>query len=179
MYHPRQKVLLAWDFTNHLMSRTVGIILWRLINTIKTRYDKDFIWNLYVLGLIGFLELWLGIIVACIPTLAPLFNHYVKPKISRVTGNSSTGDRIDANRRDVRTIGASSASRNRNRVYSQLEEDGSFNNSDELKLVREGNIQMETHCSAERKDNWSRDSVPATMPMNGIHVQREFHHQRQ
>lgn len=61
---------------------------WRLQFTITIIHDTDFAFDLYNIGLISLLELWLGVIAACIPTLGPLRKAYVKPVITKLTRRS-------------------------------------------------------------------------------------------
>lgn len=48
-------------------------MIWRIIWTEEYRANPDFTTYLGKIGIVSGFELWLGIIVACIPTLAPLF----------------------------------------------------------------------------------------------------------
>lgn len=50
---------------------------WRLEATLKSIDDPDFSVTLSQVALPALLELWLGIICACMPTLNPLFRTYV------------------------------------------------------------------------------------------------------
>lgn len=57
-------------------------MIWRIPVTIQSDGDGDFTYHLLTIALITMLELWLGIIVACIPTLAPLLKRRVIPVVS-------------------------------------------------------------------------------------------------
>lgn len=48
-------------------------MIWRFVWTEKFRGNPDFTTYAAKIGTVCMLELWLGIMVACIPTLAPLF----------------------------------------------------------------------------------------------------------
>ncbi|KAK4077781.1 uncharacterized protein Triagg1_3475 [Trichoderma aggressivum f. europaeum] len=103
---------------------TIGIMAWRLQFTISTLNDTDFVFNLFDIGLISLLELWLGIIAACIPTLGPLLKTYVKPVITRLT-ELSDGNNI---RLQSKTAGSGVDSRSTlyaKKQYSQIEEESS------------------------------------------------------
>lgn len=54
-------------------------MIWRIVDTDKSLQDPDFFRHLPTLSIISNLELWLGVIVICIPTLGPLFHTYIKP----------------------------------------------------------------------------------------------------
>ena len=68
---------------------------WRVQITVQSITETDFVYGLGNIGLVTHLEVWIGITVACLPTLTPLFSKYLAPILSRVTGNSgkSTGQR--------------------------------------------------------------------------------------
>ena len=93
---------------------------WRIQITINANSQKDFVYGLGLIGLVSFLELWLGIIIVCLPTLAPLFAKYVRPVISKITGASkrSGPGRL---REAQNTIGGGSS--NRKKIYGKLDKD--------------------------------------------------------
>lgn len=74
-------------------------MIWRFPVTIESTKDNDFTYHLITIALITMLELWLGIIVACIPTLGPILNRYGRPAITKIVktlkgsskGNTSKG----------------------------------------------------------------------------------------
>ncbi|KAI9038717.1 glucose-methanol-choline (gmc) oxidoreductase [Aspergillus affinis] len=61
----------------------VAVMIWRLVITLHPETRSDFIYGLGRIALTSFLELWIGIIVVSLPTLAPLFKRYITPIISR------------------------------------------------------------------------------------------------
>lgn len=69
-------------------------MIWRLPVTVQSTKDNDFTYHLFTIALITMLELWLGVIAACIPTLAPILNSYGRPafnKIANTFKSSSSG----------------------------------------------------------------------------------------
>lgn len=58
---------------------------WRIQATYVSAQNPDFVYSLQTIGLISGLELWLGIIVACMPTIAPVLQTYVRPTFQRLT----------------------------------------------------------------------------------------------
>ncbi|XXH05347.1 hypothetical protein Hte_011773 [Hypoxylon texense] len=64
---------------------TIGVMCWRIAAAARTRSNPDYTYNFPLTAVLSFCELWLGIIVACIPTLAPLLNAYIKPAFKRFT----------------------------------------------------------------------------------------------
>lgn len=60
----------------------VGVMIWRLFITLDPATAADFVYGLYVIGLVSFLEIWLSMIIVSLPVLAPLFRHYIEPVYS-------------------------------------------------------------------------------------------------
>ncbi|KAJ5125656.1 hypothetical protein N7526_007833 [Penicillium atrosanguineum] len=61
----------------------VAVMIWRLVITLDPDTNKDFVFGLYQIGLVSFLELWLSMIIVSLPALAPLFRHYIEPLFSQ------------------------------------------------------------------------------------------------
>lgn len=61
----------------------VAVMIWRLMITLDPSTNADFVYGLYLIGLVSFLELWLSIIIVSLPALAPLFRHYIEPLFSQ------------------------------------------------------------------------------------------------
>lgn len=95
---------------------------WRIPVTIASTKNLDFVFGFWEVALVSFLELWLGLIVACLPTLAPLSNKYIKPYIARLTQRaSSKGATFDEIRMERGPGGAAS----RKTTYNKLGGKGS------------------------------------------------------
>ncbi|MCJ1479458.1 hypothetical protein MMC13_008144 [Lambiella insularis] len=62
---------------------------WRIQITVQAVTEIDFVYGLGNIALVAHLEVWLGIIVACLLTLPPLFSKYVTPLVSKFPGYSS------------------------------------------------------------------------------------------
>lgn len=162
----RSKIAVTVMFSIGLL--TIGIMIWRLHFTVTTRNDKDFVWNLYNVGLISFLELWLGIIVACIPTLAPLLKTYVKPAITKMTqrstrSNARTGKDSLGSTADSRIAKPISS-----RQYSQLDEASKSHLIEQEMHELNGSNMVTTNCHYD----------PRTTPLpvyqqEGIYIQRD------
>lgn len=59
-------------------------MVWRLAATKHAMENPDLSYWQTDIAFISLLELWFGLIVACIPTLAPLGKTYVKPMVSKI-----------------------------------------------------------------------------------------------
>jgi hypothetical protein len=62
---------------------------WRLYATTVSLRDPDFTYTFTDIGLISCLELWLGVIVNCMPTLGPLIKAYIKPAVDKIKSSGS------------------------------------------------------------------------------------------
>lgn len=60
----------------------VAILIRRLVITLNPATAADFVFGLYKIGLVSFLEIWLSMIIVSLPALAPLFRHYIEPLYS-------------------------------------------------------------------------------------------------
>ncbi|KAI2465983.1 hypothetical protein F4781DRAFT_369682 [Annulohypoxylon bovei var. microspora] len=101
-----KRVILSIMFSIGLI--TIAVMSWRLVQTTQTveHPERDFLTQMPTLGLIVMLELWLGVIVACIPTLAPVLNIYMKPLVSKMYSGLSNRTSIQQNFTPIETIGA-------------------------------------------------------------------------
>ncbi|KAI1496233.1 hypothetical protein F5X99DRAFT_401047 [Biscogniauxia marginata] len=72
----------------------IGILIWRMIDTVQPGHGDDLVYDLYTLALQSHLECWLGILAANIPALGPLLNRLSPAKITSYlkTGGSSNND---------------------------------------------------------------------------------------
>jgi hypothetical protein len=101
--------------TNWFLNRTVGVMCWRVYSA-GTTFRKpgyDATYGMTDLYLIVMLELYLSVIAACIPTVAPLITKYLQPMVSKIiTGSSQSQVKP---RVELETIGSPSR-----RVYHRL-----------------------------------------------------------
>lgn len=68
-------------------------MIWRIYDLVTTA-EQDFVYNMPTLALTTTLELWLCIIIGCIPTLAPIFRTYISPLVTKLSSSrKSTGPR--------------------------------------------------------------------------------------
>ncbi|EAW15345.1 uncharacterized protein ACLA_060120 [Aspergillus clavatus NRRL 1] len=73
----RNKVTIGAMFGMGLI--VVAVMIWRLIITLDPDVNSDFVYGLSLIALVSFLELWLSMIIASLPALAPLFRRYIEP----------------------------------------------------------------------------------------------------
>ncbi|KAI0890643.1 uncharacterized protein GGS22DRAFT_183988 [Annulohypoxylon maeteangense] len=80
----RNKIVVSFLFSLGFI--TIAIMIWRLVD-LKTKSQADFVYHMPTLALTTELELWIGIIIACVPTLAPVLKRYVAPVITSLFGS--------------------------------------------------------------------------------------------
>ncbi|KAL2259509.1 hypothetical protein VTK26DRAFT_6799 [Humicola hyalothermophila] len=101
---------------------TIGVMGWRIDVTIESTKHPDFSHSLADIALISLLELWLGIIVACIPTLAPILKKYGKPALQKISKYKLSGASADSRSGAVQ-LGKFSNMNNKNSrdMYTELD----------------------------------------------------------
>lgn len=159
--------------TDFRLYRTIALISWRLAVTVRTRGSPDWTGTLCKVGEIAELELYLGIIAVCIPTLGPLFNAHMKPLLSKI-GLSTTGaPKSGPNNMYLRTWGSSGTKNKRSQnKYSELNEsmDNLASKDDFMKLAPSGESQVVSECAYKPK----YEPRVQSHSQEGIHVQRDI-----
>src|SRR5262249_20981516 len=98
----------------------------------------------------------LGVIVACIPTLAPLFKACIQPAMTWLTGPSGKSSTAHSGQRNIVTIGGSGAPKNRRNRGSKscpgLDEEHNLrcDSVDEVRLTKM--TAMNTKCRFDPED---------------------------
>ena len=138
---------------------------WRIQITNNANSQKDFVYGLGLIGLVSFLELWLGIIIVCLPTLAPLFAKYIRPVVSKITGASKRSGGPGRLREAQNTIGGGSSGRRKN--YGKLDKD-SYLELEEGRHFSTAKAMGVSASSAEEDETWMNEP-------NAIGVRHEIH----
>ncbi|KAI8935076.1 hypothetical protein NX059_007671 [Plenodomus lindquistii] len=94
----KKKIAVTGMFSLGLL--VIGIMIWRLVTTAVPKEDPDLVYDTYLLALQSHLELWLGILAANLPSIAPLarrlkiikWNSYNR-KYQSASSGSSDGKR--------------------------------------------------------------------------------------
>ncbi|KAK0660782.1 hypothetical protein QBC41DRAFT_261546 [Cercophora samala] len=153
---------------------TVAVMLYRVYVTVHANPDPAL--ALADVGLLSFIELWLGIIVACVPTTAPVFRTYVKPTLFKALSKFCGYSRKTVSN-PIETIGGSGkASGGRsghnfrsNRDYAELSIASTFDNrrSSDISLVPPSGAKTRTYCGP--------GGGVADPTLEGVYVQQQFH----
>lgn len=146
----RKKIAITFLFSLGLM--VIAIMGWRIQITILITTQADFVFGLGNIGLAALLEVWLGIVAACIPVLTPLIVKFLGPawaKVAHTPGNS--GGQSDK-RHKVKhgTFGSSKKDkfgRYERDSYLELGEGRNLNRSEAMK----------SSSVADEEEGWSTD----------------------
>jgi hypothetical protein len=133
-------------------------MIFRLVITLNPDTAADFVYGLYKIGLVSFLELWFSIIIVSLPVLAPLFRHYVEPLISRKRLIGSAGQLREAQH----TIGSDPPKKRRgpDYLYSDIE-------------MGRGNYSAQVKTGTLQSDGDDTVGLVNDMQPNAIAMRRE------
>ncbi|KAI1135143.1 hypothetical protein F5Y05DRAFT_395763 [Hypoxylon sp. FL0543] len=146
---------------------TIGVMSWRITVAAKTRSSSDYTYTFPLTAVLSFCELWLGIIVACIPTLAPLLNAYIKPALGRIVSTFTRSSQVQRDSQSNTVQLNTFHERRRERWYRELE-DGA-----EDKVFR-SNVMPNTATTTECVYEPPQETCYGTSVDSGIHVQQEI-----
>lgn len=96
---------------------------WRIQVTVLAVTQTDFVYGLGNIGLVAHLEVWLGMIIACLPTLPPLYSKYLSPVLSRITGLSGKSTEPRQLKEAQRSIGSSEPRNFSKKHFNRLDND--------------------------------------------------------
>lgn len=101
-------------------------MIWRLITTSLPSDNTDLVYDIYILALQSHLEIWLGIIAANIPPLAPLIDRKIASRfIKSIVSISGLSSRKASNRASFVALDSSSYSKKPGQDEFQLLTKGS------------------------------------------------------
>ncbi|KAI5926905.1 hypothetical protein F4810DRAFT_651396 [Camillea tinctor] len=143
---------------------TIAIMCYRIDQTVNR--DPDPMLAIAKIGLLSDLELWLGIIVACLPTLAPFFRTYVQPGLLNLSrklyGRLGLSTKEGTPRVQLKTVGGSGGSSCKcHNNYTEVSETSTCiaPYCDEIRLVANETPKLHTDCEFNNMN---------TAPSNGI-----------
>lgn len=152
-------------------------MLWRLSVTQRTRNSPDWTATLCEVGVIGVLEVHIGILAVCIPTLGPLFNAYVKPMFNRLglMKTANTGSKNSGKKSFLETIGGTGSSKKRtHKSYTEFNDsiDHIISRDDNsIKLTPTGEGKVVVGVTSEPIQD---PRTPGNTNASGIRVQRDI-----
>lgn len=127
---------------------------WRIQLFVESDRKTDFVRSMGTIGLVTLLEVWIGIIVACLPTLTPLWLKYLSPVMSRIARKGTVKRQL---REAQHTIG-SDENRNFNRKnFSRLDKDSTFVELEGCRTFSNAEATAKSRTSAEQDRFWMTD----------------------
>ncbi|KAI0887875.1 uncharacterized protein GGS22DRAFT_185256 [Annulohypoxylon maeteangense] len=152
---------------------TVATMCYRIEQTVHS--DPDFMLGFARVGLLSDVEIWLGIIVACIPTLAPFFKKFIQPPLSKLFkklhGSSSPSTKEGIRRGRPRTWGDSSGpspkNQSNNSEFSKISTHPTSHGDEMRSIISNETPEFRAHCKFH-----NTNTAPES---GGIYVQKEFH----
>lgn len=164
-------------------------MIWRIIDLV-TQKGGDFVEQMPILALSTTLELWICIIIACIPTMAPILKVYIKPMLTRLSGSlgsSSNNSKPDTPLKSIVTFGRLGRSGKKAGVYSNMTSGsqdpisdglGASDGSYSLKYPEDAFTTTHVtsnHVKIDRDENAAELGIlpPQDPSRNVIHVQQD------
>lgn len=101
----------------------VAVMGWRIKITVESTTKTDFVYGLGNIGIVTMFELWVGIIVACLPTLAPFYSKYLAPIMSTLYKKSQKHSSSRRLKEAQHTIGSADSPNFRKKNFNRLDDD--------------------------------------------------------
>lgn len=139
--------------TNEL-NRVVAIMGWRVQITVQAVTQADFVYGLGNIGLVTHLEIWLGIIIACLPTLAPLFSKYLKPVVSKARGSKKSAERRHL-KEAQNTIGGGNSGAFNKRNFVRLDKEQALLEMEEGGNFTKAEATVRSTSSVDDDERWT------------------------
>lgn len=149
------------------MDSVVALMGWRIKITVESMSKTDFVYGLGNIALVADLEVWLGITVACLPTLTPLFGKYIKPVMSKMAGISRKHTAQEPLKQALDSVGSSEARRPRNKQFSRLD-------TDSLLELGEGNKFGQVETTVKSPNATRREGRDLKSDLNNIVVRHDI-----
>ena len=122
---------------------------WRI--QIANQNEPDFVYSLGNIGLVTHLEIWIGLIVACLPTLTPLVSKYYR-KIPGMSKKTPSRKLKEANH----TIGSAEPRSWRSKKnFSRLDTENPLELEEGTYLKNEAVVRSSS-ASPDEDDDWRR-----------------------
>lgn len=179
--HPPGPVLRSIQVKLTTPTSTIAIMIWRIYDLV-TGKKGDFVQQMPTLALTTTLELWLCIIIACIPTMAPVLKAYVKPRLTKLSFRSaSAGARQPGPLSSVVTFGRLGGSRQKAGMYSHMTSGSQEPIGDNqagrhyMAPYMAPDDAFTTHITSDRRVGDTELNMPPPRDAwQAIHVKREF-----
>ncbi|KAI1819125.1 integral membrane protein [Xylaria intraflava] len=147
---------------------TIAIMIWRIVDLVTTE-NGDFVRNEPTLALTTTLELWLCIIIGCIPTLGPIGKAYIGPAITKLTTRFSSGSAPRPGR-DIVTFGRLGGRSRKN--YTSMGYRSQENLNENFEAGKDNDAFMGTKITSDLDHETELNTLPPSA--NVIHVQQSI-----
>ncbi|KAI1431262.1 integral membrane protein [Xylaria sp. CBS 124048] len=169
----RNKIVVTLIFSLGFI--TIAIMIWRIVDLVVNA-SADFVRHEPLLALTTTLELWLCIIIGCIPTLGPIGKAYIAPVITKITTRFSAGSTVKTSRSLV-TFGRLGGRDHNN--YTTMNK-----SLEQLHDLEAQSTKQKWEAQNYRNDAFTATEITSDMdheteldvlpPPNAIHVQRRI-----
>ena len=139
------------------MKRVVAIMGWRISITIQSVAETDFVHSLGDIALLSLLEVWLGITIACLPTITPFLSKYVKPILSKISGGTGKQSVQRQLREATHTIGSSESRGFRKKNFNRLDTESFLELEEGSNIGSEATVLGSTSKPTEVEEHWMSD----------------------
>ncbi|KAI0179155.1 hypothetical protein GGR52DRAFT_293816 [Hypoxylon sp. FL1284] len=132
----------------------ISIMIWRMIYTARPDHGADPSYQLYIVSIQGEMEIWLGILAANIPTLAPLMNRVigaVSTRVSSVSRKRKQNSSTSGHRVMLKTFGSTgNKDRSARQDFYRLDDDNrEFESQQGIVMNRETRVSVEISGESE------------------------------
>ncbi|KAL7627702.1 hypothetical protein AAE478_001896 [Parahypoxylon ruwenzoriense] len=159
------KIFISIMFSCGLI--TIGLMCWRLVITAESARTTDLFFYLPDIGLVSELELWLGIIVVCIPTMKPLVTKYLTPRILQLKSMTTGSSRSRPENIQLKYVGRSQVRRG----YHTLEgEQNSVNAYPQSQQATDSVGPIRTECTYDP----NAKHADGVAELGKIHVRKDI-----
>ena len=135
-------------------------MIWRVWLQGQPEVHEDYVYSAGLIGFPGLLEIYLGIIVACLPTVTPVYAQYIKPfmRSIRKSSDKSKGT-SEPWKGQLQTIGSWKARKNPKTDF-ELVDSASFLDLEEARL----------YANAQEDSTDTPPPVPTVAPQPSFNV---------
>ena len=150
----------------------VALMAWRVAITADPVTETDFVYGLGRICVITHMELWIGITVACVPTLPPLLTRYLGPSAwpsaFRITGWTQKSRGKGPGQEGFNNSGSSGSRGFNKKSFNKLDQKSLLELEEGTSFDRSDPLAKSDYVVGQQDGNWT----PAA---NAINVRHDVH----